>query len=171
MIVSSYISPKAKKGRKSDIAGRGLFAVKPIRKGEIVAIKGGHILHKSTLKRLEKMISHAEIQLSDDFFLAPLEKKEVERVMMFLNHSCEPNVGVYGQIMYVAMRRIKPGEELTLDYAMIDNDNYKMKCGCGNSNCRKVITGKDWKRKDLQRKYGNYFSWFLLQKIKNQPRA
>ncbi len=86
--------------------------------------------------------------------------------MMFFNHSCNPNVGVRGEITFVAMRNIKPGEELTIDYAMIDDDNYKMKCNCGAENCRKVITGKDWKRRDLQRKYGQYFSKFLLEKIR-----
>jgi len=87
--------------------------------------------------------------------------------MMFLNHSCSPNVGVRGEITFVAMRDIKAGEELTIDYAMIDDDNYRMKCSCGARNCRKVVTGKDWKRKDLQRRCGKYFSTFLLGKIKN----
>lgn len=86
--------------------------------------------------------------------------------MMFLNHSCSPNVGVRGEITFVAMRDIKVGEELTIDYAMIENEDYpEMKCNCGARNCRKVITGKDWKRKDLQKKYGKYFSAFLLEKI------
>ena len=40
MLVSSYISPKAVKGRPSAIQGRGLVAVAPISKDEIVAIKG-----------------------------------------------------------------------------------------------------------------------------------
>jgi hypothetical protein len=48
MLISSYISPKAVRGKKSHIEGRGLFAIKTIHKGEIVAIKGGHIIHKST---------------------------------------------------------------------------------------------------------------------------
>jgi len=37
---------------------------------------------------------------------------------MFLNHSCEPNVGILGQIIFVAMRNIDSGEELTIDYAL-----------------------------------------------------
>lgn len=34
---------------------------------------------------------------------------------MFLNHACEPNVGIQGQIVFVAMRNVAAGEELTLD--------------------------------------------------------
>jgi hypothetical protein len=44
MAVSSYISAKAAKGQSSQIQGRGLFAVAAIASGEIVAIKGGHIV-------------------------------------------------------------------------------------------------------------------------------
>lgn len=167
MLISSYISPKAARGKKSNIEGRGLFAVKLIKKGEIVAIKGGHIINKDRLRKFKKIIGDSEIQLSDEFFLAPLQKKERDRVMMFLNHSCDPNVGVSGQIMYVAMRDIRPKEELTLDYAMIDDASFRMRCCCGTKNCRGIITGRDWKRKDLQHKYGDYFAWFLLQKIKS----
>ncbi len=165
MDVSTYISPKTKKGVKSKIEGQGLFATKPIKKGEIIAIKGGHIIDWKTLKKREKLIGASYLQIDDGFILAPLTKNEVGKVMMFLNHSCNPNVGVRGEITIVAMRDIKIGEELTIDYAMIDDDNYRMKCNCGARNCRKIVTGKDWKRKDLQRKYGKYFSTFLREKI------
>ena len=165
MNTTTYISPKAKKGAKSKIEGRGLFAVKPIKKGEVVAIKSGHIIDWKTLKKHGKLIGASYLQIDDNFVLAPLTKSEVEKVMMFLNHSCNPNVGVRGEITFVAMRNIKAGEELTIDYAMIDDDNYRMKCNCGTKNCRKIVTGKDWERKDLQRKYGRYFASFLREKI------
>jgi hypothetical protein len=47
---SSYISPKARKGRPSVTEGRGLVAVgrAPIAKDELVAIKGGHIVDTPT---------------------------------------------------------------------------------------------------------------------------
>jgi len=165
MDVSTHISPKAKKGTRSKIEGRGLFAIEPVKKGEVVAIKGGHIIDWKTLKKHEKLIGASYLQIDDDFVLAPLRKNEVEKVMMFLNHSCNPNVGVRGEITFVAMCNIKKGEELTIDYAMIDDDSYRMKCNCGAKNCRKIVTGKDWERKDLQRKYGKYFAAFLRKKI------
>ncbi len=168
MNVSSYINPKARKGKKSGIHGRGLFAAKPIRKNEIVAIKGGHILSRDQLKKKRKIVGDSYIQIDDDFFLAPLTKEEHDTVMMFINHSCGPNVGVKGQITYVAMHDIKPGEELTLDYAMIDDDDFTMTCGCNKPNCRKTISGRDWKRKELQKKYGEYFATFILNKIRHR---
>lgn len=165
--MESYISPKAKKGIKSKIAGRGLFAARAIKKGEVVAIKGGHIIDWKTYKKHEDLIGMTVLQIDDNFILAPLKKSEIEKVTIFLNHSCGPNVGVRGEITFVAMRDIKVGEELTIDYAMIENEEYpSMKCACGSRNCRKIITGKDWERKELQKKYGEYFSAFLREKMR-----
>ena len=59
----------------------------------------------------------------------------------YVNHSCEPNLVsriVRGHILYVAMRDIKPGEELTIDYRF-DKDVEKVVCRCGSANCRGTI--------------------------------
>ncbi|MEY8013773.1 SET domain-containing protein-lysine N-methyltransferase [Mycobacterium servetii] len=42
-------------------------------------------------------------------------------VMLFINHSCEPNVGFAGNIVLVAMREVTAGEQLTTDYALFDD--------------------------------------------------
>lgn len=48
---------------------------------------------------------------------------------------------------------------------MTDDDDYQMECRCGAASCRRVITGQDWLRKDLQEKYAGYFSLYLAEKI------
>ncbi|HEY7295903.1 MAG TPA: SET domain-containing protein-lysine N-methyltransferase [Dehalococcoidia bacterium] len=166
MLASSWTSPKTIKGRPSGIEGRGLFAVAPIATGELVAIKGGHIIDRATLDANAALIGDSYIQIADDAFLAPLEPEEVEPVMLFLNHSCEPNVGVRGNVLFVAMRPIAPGEELTIDYAMIDDEDYELPCRCGHANCRGTIGGRDWRRPELQARYGSYFSAYLLAKMR-----
>ena len=160
----SYISPKAAV-KESPIEGRGLFAVETIKKGEIVCIKGGYIFDRQTLREIEKHLGPAEIQIAEDLFIGPLGAEEREGSMIFSNHSCEPTIGVQGQIVFVAMRDIATGEELTHDWATTDDDNYEMACNCGAANCRQVITGQDWQRKDLQARYAGYFSWYLQEKI------
>lgn len=160
----SYISPKAAV-QASPIHGRGLFAKEPIAKGEIVCIKGGHIFNREIFREVQKTLGPAEIQIGEDLFIGPLMEEEREGSMIFSNHSCDPNIGVQGQIVFVARRDIQAGEELTHDWATTDDDDYEMACRCGAPNCRKVITGQDWRRKDLQEKYGNYMSWYLLEKI------
>ncbi len=160
----SYISPKAAV-RPSPVHGRGLFALKRIGKGEIVAIKGGYVFDRATLQQVEQSLGPAELPVADGFFVGPLKKEEREGAMIFSNHSCAPNIGVQGQIVFVAMRDIDPGEELTHDWATTDDDTYEMECNCGAPSCRRVITGKDWRQKDLQKRYWNYMSWYLQRKI------
>jgi len=85
-----------------------------------------------------------------------------------VNHSCDPNCGLHGEITFVALRDIHVGDELTFDYAMVDNESYEFACSCGSPNCRKIVTGYDWKIKKLQNKYTTYFAHYLLEKIKAQ---
>jgi uncharacterized protein len=160
----SYISPKAVV-RESEIQGRGLFAREPISKHEIVCVKGGHIFNRQTLREVQQTLGPAEIQIGDDLFIGPLDAGNREGSMIFSNHSCDPNIGVKGQIVFVAMRDIAAGEELTHDWAMTDDDDYSMDCNCGSSTCRKVITGKDWQKRELQEKYDGYISWYLTERI------
>jgi SET domain-containing protein len=164
--LASYISPKAIKGQHSAIEGRGLFAVEGISAGEIVAIKGGHIVDSRTLAANAQVIGNSEIKIADGFHIAAMTADEYEDVMLFLNHACEPNVGVAGNVIFVAMRDIDPGEELTIDYAMFDDDDRRMTCQCGRRGCRGTVTGKDWRRPELQARYGPYFSWYLQQKMR-----
>jgi len=48
---------------------------------------------------------------------------------------------------------------------MTDADDYSVDCNCSAPNCRKVLTGKDWQRSDLQKRYSGYFSAYLAHKI------
>ena len=165
MILLSFRSPKTEV-RESKIHGRGLFAIADIAKNQIVAVKGGHIVDGKTLR--EKITPHlgpVEIQIDDDLFIAPVTEEERESSMLYSNHSCDPNLGVRGEITFVAMRNIRAGEELTHDWAMTDDDDYSIECNCGAPQCRKTLTGKDWQRADLQERYAGYFSAYLADKI------
>jgi SET domain-containing protein len=161
----SYRSPKTEV-RESKIHGRGLFATADIAKDEIVAVKGGHIVDQKTLRgKISPRLGPVEIQIDDDLFVAPVTDAERDSSMVYLNHSCDPNLGVRGEITFVAMRDIRAGEELTHDWAMTDNDDYSEECNCGAPGCRKILTGKDWQRPDLQKRYARYFSAYLACKI------
>ena len=166
MTVASYLSPKTCV-KPSGIAGRGLYASAPITRGEIVSVKGGHLIDRATLERHRAAVNEADMQVTEDLFLAPLQADEFEGVMMFLNHSCEPNVGVQGQIVFVALRDVATGEELTLDYGTIDHDAEPMACRCGAAACRGMVTGEDWRRPEIQRKYGDHFAWHLLRRMRS----
>jgi hypothetical protein len=165
MIPLSYRSPKTEV-RESKIHGRGLFATADIAKDEIVAAKGGHIVDRKTLREtITPRLGPVEIQIDDDLFIAPVTEEQRESSMLYSNHSCDANLGVRGEIIFVTMRSIRAGEELTYDWAMTDDDNYCLECNCGAPNCRKTMTGKDWQRPDLQQRYAGYFSAYLARKI------
>ncbi len=62
----------------------------------------------------------------------------------FANHSCNPNAGVVKSGRRLLLRAIRPiaaGDEITHDYSTLlgADDVWKMKCNCGQTNCRKVV--------------------------------
>jgi hypothetical protein len=166
-VVASWVTPKAAKGSKSNIAGRGLIAVEAIGRDEVVAVKGGHIVSTATLQSLPDRLQNSDVQITDDLHLAAMTDDEYESVMVFLNHSCEPNVGFGGNTVLIAMRDIEAGEELTTDYALFDDYDGSMECHCGRPLCRGRIDGRDWRRIDLQERYRGYFSWYLERRIQD----
>src|ERR1700730_9441679 len=164
MMRLSYLSPKTEK-RESPIHGRGLFATEDIAKGEIVAVKGGRIVTREQLRDISARLGPVEIQIGDDLFIAPVTDEERELSMLYSNHSCDANVGMRGEITFVAMRNICAGEELTHDWATTDDDDYSVECRCGAPNCRKIVTGKDWQRQELQKRYRGHYSAHLARKV------
>lgn len=168
MIKHSYISDKVKVHR-SGIDRRGVFALKPIRKDEVLCVWGGYIVTEKECDRLEKgrfkNVYDYATKIADGFYLLSDKKGGLEDDDFF-NHSCQPNAGIRGHLMMVAMRDIKPGEEITYDYCMTDADfDYSFTCACGQPGCRGVIRTSDWKKLSLQKKYKGYFSWYVQHKI------
>jgi SET domain-containing protein len=151
--------------KNSPIHGKGLFAATSISKGEVVAVKGGYIFDREQLDKVEEKLGPAEIQIGENLFIGPKKQEERDGAMIYLNHSCEPNIGIQGQIVFVAIRDISSGEELTHDWATTDFDDYQLNCNCGAKRCRGIITGRDWQKKELQKKYKGYFAWYLQKKI------
>ena len=159
--MKSYISPKAEKVKNSPIHGIGLFAVEKINKGEVIAVKSGQILTKKQVEALDIDL-HAELQIAEDLYITPTNEKEYDENMVCINHSCTPNAGVKGNIVWVALRDIEPKEEITMDYVIIDNDpTSAFDCSCGTAGCRGKVSGQDWKQKELQEKYKGYFTSYV----------
>ena len=133
--MKTWRSPKI---RVSDdtLAGRGVVAIADIEKDEIVAIKAGNIITRDELEQATVNAGDMALQIDDGFYLAPRCPEEVDEMSVFINHSCDPNVGFRGQVVYVAMRDIRVGEELCHDYAMERSDDYTLDCHCGSRLCR-----------------------------------
>jgi len=160
----SYLNPKCE-ARENPRGGCSVFAKEFIPKNELVSLWGGTIARKKELDPNMPRFTQRVIQIDEDLYLLTAEEKEPNDCF---NHSCEPNLGFSGQIGLVTMRDVQAGEELCFDYAMSDGEPYdEFDCLCGSSNCRKKVTGNDWKNPGLWVKYKNYFSPYLARRIEN----
>jgi SET domain-containing protein len=159
---TSWLTPRAElrdAGRK----GLGIFAVEPIARGETVAGWGGQIFGRADFDRLDADRRSHSIQIDTDLYL--VSPKTLEPAD-YANHSCEPNAGLLGNVLVVAMTDIAPGEEICFDYAMCDAADYdEFVCECGTPKCRRLVTGADRKRPELQARYAGYFSSYLATRI------
>jgi SET domain-containing protein len=147
----------------SKIDKKGVKAIAPISRGEIVAVLGGIIVPSEEYNDYQKKIGDVGIQINDRFFICPSDEKELEETGAF-NHSCEPNLGLIDSLTFVAIKDIEPGDELTFDYAMTETQASSFDCNCGSFSCRKRVESTDWKRVELQKRYGEFFSPYIRRK-------
>ena len=159
---SSYLSSKLEGRPKATGSGNGIYALQPINKGELVAVFGGVVYEWDAFIHLPDRERSLCIQVEDRHFLVPRPIGEGD----YVNHSCNPNAGLSGQIGLVAMRDIKIGEEVCFDYAMSDTMPYdEFDCGCGSANCRGLVGGNDWQKPELQKRYAGFFAPHVQRKI------
>jgi hypothetical protein len=151
-------------GRKCpDKAGRGVFARRDVAVGTTLAVWGGTVVTAAGLRRRRAEVRRLTLQVDEDAYLI----SDREGPADWVNHSCEPNAGLRGQITLVAMRPIARGAEVCFDYAMSDGSNYdNFLCRCKSPVCRGWVSGDDWMIPELQARYGNHFSPYLRDRIR-----
>jgi hypothetical protein len=145
-----------------------MFAVEPIRAGEVVLIWGGTLYSRNDLEagRVPRDTSYSFIQ-EDLLLAAPGDGMDY-----FINHACDPTVWMADEVTVVARQDIAPGEEVTGDYAVWESDpRYVIDpCACGASSCRGRFTGDDWRLPAVQARYAGHFLPYLAQRIAEQHR-
>ncbi len=153
--------------RAAGAKGIGLFACSPIQDGELLVITGGRIL---TTQQFETF-SHGNLPFQVETFahIAPVYPERPDG-MFAVNHSCAPTAGLSGQLSLVALRALQADEEITYDYVMTDSDAdgitpFIMKCLCGVTGCRGIITDRDWRQPELRERYRGYFSSYLQKRF------
>ena len=152
---------------RSTIAGRGLIASAPLSAGTVVVKLGGHIVATDELHRLFDAAAASGEYI--DTFAVGLDSHLVlppQTDAHFGNHSCEPTMWLVSAYELATRRAIAPGEELTIDYGLIsDDEDFRMQCGCQTAACRGVISGADWRRADLQTRYRGHWPFGLQRRI------
>lgn len=133
--------------RRSGVHGKGVFAVAPIAKGEIIIeYKGEVISWAEALRRHPhdpKDPNHTfyfELETGD-----AIDAKYGGNAARWINHACKPNCEadeINGRVFIKALRELKPGEELFYDYGLSIDEKYTKKlkkeyeCRCGAKKCR-----------------------------------
>lgn len=117
---------------------------------------GGEIVTAHQLQLLPQARRHRLcLQVEENLFLMTTREGPAD----WVNHSCDPNGGMAGQIVLVALRSIRMGEEICFDYAMTDSYPYdEFDCHCGSARCRGRVTAEDWRMPALQERYRGYFA-------------
>jgi uncharacterized protein len=143
--------------RASPIEGRGLFASAPIGAGTVVSRLGGRLVDAAELAALFAVPGHPYIDtitVGEDLHLVLPPR----RPNGYGNHSCDPNLWWTGAYTLAARRDIEAGEELTNDYGTSTADpGFVMPCTCGSPLCRGEVTGADWRRPELRKRYRDHF--------------
>lgn len=162
------------KPSRIDKGGVGVFAVVNIKKKEKVA-QGISNEEFSDVISWEKFIDFSkEIQKKIMSFcvgtpegFVPPDDFDFNKLTIewYFNHSCNGNLGFDKNGDFVALKDIKKGEELSYDYGLIEsNPKFKMRCKCNSNDCRKIITGNDWKFLIKDKSKKRYIHPFLLYK-------
>jgi len=161
-VTASYLSPHVVVAAHP-AWGLGALAAQRIPAGSVVAAFGGRVAVRDEIDHLPTERQARSIQVEDRLYLeAAAEPEDADRV----NHSCEPNCGMRGSNVLVAMRDVEQGEWLTFDYGTCDGSDYhEFECLCGAATCRGKVTGNDWMLPDVQLRLRGWFSPYLAARI------
>ena len=113
--------------------GRGVFARVPIEPREIILFVTGPVVSFAESMDLPDEGENT-VQIEQDAYVDPLFPGR------FLNHSCEPNAGIVSETCLIALRQIKPGEEIRYDYSTALLERFwSLDCNCGAATCRSTV--------------------------------
>lgn len=150
----------------SNIHGRGVHTSSDLPKHTIIIVWGGVLLTTDDVAA-GIGVPHTLVAVAEGLWLSAPSSDEMS-IDDFVNHSCDPNIGMLDETALITIRDVAAGEELTADYCIwLDNDQYEMKhnCRCGAGICRSKIKGTDWASPAVQERLLPYMSPFLKKRL------
>ena len=162
----SYVSPRIE-GRHTEGKGHGLFARESIAQGELLLVWGGFIFDAAGYTALTEKQKYQSIMVEEGLYLVNLE----EDLGAWINHSCDPNAWLVGQISLFSRREIKVGEEICFDYGTcvtVSDPIDEFICQCGSPDCRGRLSADDWQDPAFQVRYAGHFMPYIQRKIDRQ---
>ena len=136
--------------RRSGVHGKGVFCVAALAKGDCIIEYKGEVLSWPEAQRRhphdpDNPDHTFYFHVDDDHVI---DGKVGGNSARWINHSCQPNCEAEedeGRIFIVALRKIKPGQELFFDYGLILDERQTAKvkaryeCRCGARACRRTM--------------------------------
>ena len=125
--------------RKSRINGKGCFATVPFHRGKKIAEYAGERI--SDLEAQKRARKRRILRICDLDGRVSIDGSRGGNGTHYINHCCEPNAymrTLYGHVLFFALRDIRAGEEITIDYEQTLHPDSK-RCFCGAKNCRGTI--------------------------------
>jgi SET domain-containing protein len=125
--------------RASPINGRGCFATVMFPGGRKIAEYAGEKISRREVARRIRHRRKLRICAINQYW--SIDGSRGGNGTHYINHSCEPNSYMkitYGHILFIALRDIHPGEEITLDYVSTYHSDRK-RCRCQAPSCRGTI--------------------------------
>ncbi len=138
---------------KGGLHGNGLFATERIPEGTILwrltePTYTWEEVQEWSEDRLKDFKRYGFQCGADRYSLPADDSREV-------NHSCNPNMWWLDSYTLISRWDIRPGEELTYDYASCDiTQLMKMDCNCRTQGCREIITNLDYLDSSWQKQFG-----------------
>lgn len=147
---------------KSNIEGKGVFSKRKFKRGEVVFILKGSIKKLHIKSSKDSKLGPKWVGISKGTWIDP------NGIAEYLNHSCNPNLGIRGRVLFVALRDIQADEELTFDYSITEDDHFwQFKCNCGQKGCRKVLRSIQFLPESVFKSYLPYVPSYF-QKVYNR---
>jgi len=141
--------------------GLGVFANRDIQAGEAILAFGGPVIDFDETKRRGPW-ECMPMQIGQNQYY------DTQPPGVFVNHSCDPNAGIHQDRDLVALRRIRPGEEVRFDYSTtMEEHSFTMRCLCGAPKCRHVVADFSTLPSPVQEQYvgQRIVMSFILQKL------
>jgi SET domain-containing protein len=123
---------------RSRITGRGLFAGCAIAKRAKIGEFEGEVVSIAEARRRAARLKIVAIVELDR---KAIDARGMRSGFRFINHSCEPNAFMRrtkDRAEFYALRAIRAGEELTVDYGESHHEG-RLRCRCGAASCRERI--------------------------------
>lgn len=129
--------------RPSRICEQGCFTTEPVARRKKIGAYAGEVIRgeRAIRRRQREQEAQGVIKVITLTPALAIDGARGGNATAYINHSCDPNAFMRvvpgDQVAFFALRDIRAGEEITIDYRSEDHPPAHL-CRCGAPNCRSL---------------------------------